>query len=294
MRAAGKQRWRVRKQAALPRIALSAVFAVGLLLAHGLEAQAIKRLILSDGTYQTTTEWKIEGERVNYFSAERGEWEQLPASLVDWKATDRWNADTVKAREEELRQVSGEEMAQRKLEMQNTPQVAPQVDPALRLPSSGGVYLLEQEEGTLELRQVHGRDPDQNRHTTQNLLRQTVIPFASRIDTLELKGQRSLVRAKPGAAIFVDVEDGDGPIAGSKFRIVRLERKDDVRVVAKRSVAMSGQVKMEAVYMPAEARKFSGDWWRLDPARALEPGEYAIVIPEDQQVGLVWDFGIDK
>jgi len=51
---------------------------------------------------------------------------------------------------------------------------------------------------------------------------------------------------------------------------------------------------MEAAYVPAEARKFSGDWWRLEPAKALEPGEYAIVIPEDQQVGLVWDFGIDE
>jgi len=284
----------VRKRGAMTRIVLSAAFAVVLLLAHAAEAQAIKRLILTDGTYQTTTEWKIEGERVNYFSAERGEWEQLPASLVDWKATDRWNADTVKAREKELQQVSGEEVAQRKLEMQNMPQVAPQVDPVLRLPSSGGVYLLEQDAGTLELRQVHGRDPDQNRHATQNLLRQTVIPFASRIDTLELKGRRSPVRAKPGAAIFVDVEDGDGPIAGSKFRIVRLEPRDDVRVVAKQSVALSGQVHMEAAYVPAEARKFSGDWWRLEPAKALEPGEYAIVIPEDQQVGLVWDFGIDE
>jgi hypothetical protein len=294
MRAAGNQSRRVWRQAALARIALSAAFAVILLFAHGAEAQAIKRLILNDGSYQTTTEWKIDGERVNYFSAERGQWEQLPASLVDWKATDRWNADTVKAREEELQQVSGDEVAQRKLEMLNTPQVAPQVDPALRLPSSGGVYLLQQDEGTLELRQVHGRDPDQNRHTTQNLLRQTVIPFAKRIDTLELKGRSSPVRAKPGAAIFVDVEDADGPIAGSRFRIVRLEPKDDARVVAKQSIALSGQVKMEAAYVPAEARMFSGDWWRMEPARALEPGEYAVVIPEDEQVGLVWDFGIDK
>jgi hypothetical protein len=278
----------------IPRAAIFVAFVLVLILAQGAAAQAIKRLILTDGSYQTVSRWTEEGDRVRYFSLERGHWEELPASLVDWKATKEWNAQTAQRQEEELKQVSGEEVVRRKQEMLNNPQVAPESNPSLRLPPSGGVYLLEKREGAVDLVQVHGRDPDQNRHTTLNLFRQTVIPFARRMHTLELQGSASSVRAISPVSIFVDVEDRSGPIAGTEFRIVRLERAGDVRVVAKNSIGLSGHVEMDADYVPVEARKFSGDWWQLVPARVLEPGEYAVIIPEDSQVGLVWDFGIDK
>lgn len=276
------------------RGALCAAFALVFLLAQGAAAQAVKRLILTDGTYQTVTKWSEEGGRVRYFSAERGQWEELPTSLVDWKATEKWNKETAQARDEELKQVSGEEVARRKEEMLNNPQVAPELDPSLRLPPSGGVFLLAQRAGGADLQQVYGTDPDENEHKGLNLFRQTVLPFARRIQTLELKGRKARVQVKTGAAIFVDVDDDKGPIAGTEFRIVRLEPKRDVRVVAKHSIGLTGNAKMEADYVPAEARKFSGDWWRLVPAHELEPGEYAVVIPEDQQLGLVWDFGVEK
>jgi hypothetical protein len=273
---------------------MSAVMALMLLLALGAAAQEIERLILTDGSYQTATEWKVEGERVHYLSAERAQWEELPTSLVDWKATEQWNAETAKAQSEELKQVNGEEVARRKEELQNTPQVAPELDPSLRLPFSGGVFLLEKRDKAAELRQVYGRDPDENRHVSLNVFRQTLNPFARRIQTLELDGSKAQVQVNTGADIFVFVEDGDGPIAGTKFRIVRLESKRDARVVAKQSVSLNGHMTMEAAYVPVEAKTFSGNWWRLVPERELEPGEYALVIPEDQQLGLVWAFGVKR
>src|SRR5215467_13681940 len=50
-------------------------------------AEREKKLVLKDGGFQMVREYQRNGERVRYLSAERGEWEEIPASLVDWVAT---------------------------------------------------------------------------------------------------------------------------------------------------------------------------------------------------------------
>src|SRR5213082_1864333 len=46
-----------------------------------------KKLVLKDGTFQLVRDYRRNGERVRYLSAERGDWEEIPAAVVDWDAT---------------------------------------------------------------------------------------------------------------------------------------------------------------------------------------------------------------
>src|SRR5882762_4317339 len=43
-----------------------------------------KKLVLKDGSFQLVRGYSRNGERVRYLSAERGDWEEIPAAMVDW------------------------------------------------------------------------------------------------------------------------------------------------------------------------------------------------------------------
>jgi len=273
-------------------------------------AQTVKRLILADGSYQAVTEWKVEGERVRYFSAERSEWEELPKVLVDWKATDEWNSAAVKSQAEELKQVTEEEMAAHREAELNTPRVAPTLAPELRLPAEGGVFVLEMRAGKPALQQLQGVNPKENRHETANRLKKSLIPvpLIAQVQTIELQGASAKVRlhstspatspetsSKTRPEIFVDVEDQQGPIAGDSFRVVRLERRRELRVVATTKMGLSGE-NVKQTFVLSRAERFSGNWWKLVLLADLTPGEYAIVIADTggYRSEVAWDFGVDK
>jgi hypothetical protein len=261
-------------------------------------AGAVRRLILTDGSYQAATEWKTVGERVEYYSAERGAWEEVPAALVDWKATEKWNAEAAKSQAEVLKQESGEEIAERKEEQLNTPLVSPKLAPELRLPADGGVFVLEEPAGRVVLQKLAGVKWMEDDHEGSNLAKRTVpTPIAGARRSMELKDGAAKVRVHGASpSIFVDVENDQGAIDGSDFRFVRLTRKKEMRVVAENRIGASGAESSKETFLHSRAEHFSGDWWKVVPLEELTPGEYAIVIDgvKGEESGLVWDFGVDK
>src|SRR6516165_7854541 len=91
-----------------------------------------KKLILKDGTYQVVREYQRNGDRVRYFSTERGDWEEIPAALIDWDATAKDAASADKASEAEVEKIHRSEEAKR--------MDAP-LDIDASLPVAQGVYL---------------------------------------------------------------------------------------------------------------------------------------------------------
>ena len=46
------------------------------------------KLYLKDGGYHIVREYKVEKDRVRFYSIERGDWEEMPLDLIDLKRTE--------------------------------------------------------------------------------------------------------------------------------------------------------------------------------------------------------------
>ena len=74
-------------------------------LSHG------TKLMLKDGNFQLVRSYERNGERVRYFSVERGDWEEIPAAMVDWDATEKARIADEKADAALVKKVQAQEQA---------------------------------------------------------------------------------------------------------------------------------------------------------------------------------------
>ena len=282
----------------IQRISLLAAILIALASTQTWSQQNPKRLIMKDGSYQAATKWEITGERVRYYSAERYDWEEIPKDLVDWPATEKYNADRVGQRDETIKEIARADEADER--------EAPLVVPGLRLPSTGGVFLLDNFKGQPQLAELVQDGSELNKHAGRNILRSAINPIAlSSTQTLELKGEHARVQAHAGQlTIFVNVDttDNSQPAFTQKasdqpnnhYGIVRVETKKDMRIVGKLNVAIYGKASQKETWVPLTTSSL-GDWIKLIPTEPLPPGEYAVVeLLDKKQINLyVWDFGVD-
>lgn len=74
------------------------------------------KLYLKDGGYHMTREYQREGDRIRYFSTERGEWEEIPTELVDLEKTEAERKAKAEGEAQETRALDEEEKAVRALQ----------------------------------------------------------------------------------------------------------------------------------------------------------------------------------
>lgn len=255
--------------------------------------QQSKRLILKDGSYQSVVKYEVQGDRVRYFSAERYEWEELPASLVDWTATQVYE-DKLKSGKLRTETETAQEREDREEEEANSPEIAP----GLRLPGSGGVFLFESYNSKPEAAEIIQNGSEVNESKKKNILRSAINPAAGANQSFELKGPHAKIQAHSGQPVlYVEIDQGPTDIqAGDRFRIVRADAKKDVRVVGNLKVSLTGKTTQQGNFIAVNAEKLGkGEWLKITPAKELAPGEYALVeMLGPQEMNLyVWDFGVN-
>jgi len=284
-----------------------------------LAQDASHRLILKDGSYQLVTRYEIKGDRVHYFSAEREEWEELPASLVDWPATDKYEKDRAAAASApEALQFDKDLEHERELEEAAQPQVAP----GLRLPEDSGVFLLDTFQNEPQLVEVQQTSGDVNRNTKGNILYGAINPIAGLKQAIELEGAHAKVQSHVDVpSLYINVEPIPGQpdrasssgrsqgtaqpqqpqqaeqplVPFDRFRIIRAEVKGNKRILGDVKRAVTGKITQQEHFVPTTIDQVKGVWVKLTPTSSLAPGEYALV----EMVGKegmnldVWDFGVN-
>lgn len=296
------------------RVFASAVFAILILFCcASVFAEAAKRLILKDGSYQSVTKYEVHGDRVRYRSADREEWEELPKNLVDWKATDEFNAGRAKTVESpEASELDKELETDLKAEEARTPEVAP----GLHLPEDGGVVLLDAFKSEPSLIEIPQNGGELNRNVGKNILRGAINPVAGQKQSVELEGVHAAIQAHHGRpVIFIspppddssagvksahdapqgDAKQGEPDQSTQRFRIVRAEERKMARVVGVVKIGITGKVSQEQKFIETTNESMSGGWVKVTPVNDLPPGEYAVV----EMLGkagmnlYVWDFGVN-
>jgi hypothetical protein len=262
--------------------------------------QTAKRLILKDGSYQLVAKYEVEGDRVRYLSAERNEWEEIPNSLVDWAATEKFAKDrSTGAAVPEAVEIEKESAADRAAEDAKLPQVAP----GLRVPSDGSIMLLDTFQGQPQLVELPQSGGELSENAKRGVFR-TAIGGAKQ--NIEIKGLHAKIQAHSALpAIYVNPDQGQDQsptpatpqpeLAWDRFHIVRLQPKQDKRIVGDIKTAMSGKLSQEQNFVPTTAEKLMGGWVKVTPKNELTPGEYAVVevLGKEGMNTYVWDFGVD-
>jgi len=281
------------------------------------------RLILKDGSFQPVRKYELVGDRVRYLSLDRGEWEEMPADLVDWEATRKWERDHATAQEEEpspsmkeAEELDKEEAAERADQRARMPEVAK----GLELPDQDGVFILDTYQGTPELVELPPTDLSLNPKNRHGL--SVLNPLAGQRESLEIDGAHAKVHLHVNdPEIYLSLDSVEEPplkthaftvqtnggkqVANSKhgahspesgFAIVQVDERKAVRLVGAIHVSPTGTITQSEAVIPTKTEVMAGKHWlKLTPAQPLTVGEYALIeilSPSDinQQV---WDFRVD-
>jgi hypothetical protein len=247
------------------------------LLALALTAWAAnQKLYMTDGSYQLVREYKIDGDRVRFYSIERGDWEEIPKELVDLTRTEKEFKQRQAEFEKSAKVFAEEEKAARDLEKE-----------VMRIPQNPGVYWVEGEQAK-SLKQS-----ESSVHTNKGrsvLSRISPIPMVTGRATVEIPNAHSLqIFTNPEPEFYIQLAQAE------RFGIVRLRPKGAVRIVEEVTIVpVSKETVEERDSVEIFQKQMTPDGlYKIWPKQPLPPGEYAVVEFAEGKLNIqVWDFAI--
>jgi hypothetical protein len=261
---------------------------------------------------------------VRYISVERdGDWEELPASLVDWDATKKWERDHTDQSDDaspamrEAAEIDKEESDERQAEKNRMPEVAK----GLELPDQDSVFVLDTYHGTPELVELQPNTLAVDARTHHGLA--VLNPLIAQRAPIELPGNHAKVHlhvSEPVIYLSLNVTDNHDYVLShamtvktgssvdvtngkhgahsvqSGFVIVRVDERQAVRIIGSLKLNRDGTISQTENVIPTNVEVMPGKHWlKVTPAQKLDIGDYALVeILSPQDISeTVWDFRVN-
>jgi len=263
-----------------------------------------KKLILKDGSFQLARSYERNGERVRYYSVERGDWEEIPAAMVDWDATAK--AETAEQSEEDAlaKKIHSQEQA-RKMETVMDVDASLQVAPGVFLPPGEGMFVIDGKSVVL-LEQVGSQVKTDKKQFLKQVL--SPIPIVPSKQNVEIPGTRAKVRVSNAQIEFYLREappdpDRTTPIvkssrpgeSGPEVELVRATVKGNRRQLESIKSLFGQEMDEKRATISIQRWEVAPTVFRFTVSEPIPPGEYALteILPDGMNL-FVWDFGVDS
>jgi hypothetical protein len=263
-----------------------------------------KKLVLKDGSFQLVRSYEKNGDRVKFFSIERGDWEEIPAAMVDWDATAKAEKATAAADDALAAKVHKQEEAQ-KIDTTLDVDASLQVGGGVFLPPGEGMFAVEGK-SVIPIPQV-GSEVKKDR---KNQLKRIVspLPIIPAKQNIELEGKRATLRINSSSPEFYLREiqpdyDQDSALertsrqgtAGPDVELLRATVKGNKRILESVRSFMGQEVGRENKTISIQQWEVAKRVYRYTLSEPLPPGEYALaeLLPGGLNL-FVWDFGVDE
>ena len=238
------------------------------------------KLFMKDGSDQLVREYKVENDRVKFYSLDREEWEEVPLALVDLEKTKA----QIKARADSIRADAAAQDAEDKAERAARKEVA-------SVPQEPGVYLIDERkpapENLTAMKVGESKVVNDKRRSVLRAI--SPVPMVPGKATLELDGPHSSQgTANRSPEFYIRLSDEE------RFGILRLGQHKGNRVVEKLTIQpVIKDITQEPDLVEVFRQQVADGLFKIWPQKPLDPGEYAVVQYSVEKLDMqVWDFFI--
>lgn len=245
-----------------------------------------KKLALKDGSFLLVREYSVEGDRVKYYDLDSSQWQEMPASLVDWDATKKLEAEGAQRDAALLAKVHKQEEERRAdpIDIDASLEAAPGVF----LPPGEGIFVFDGN-AIFPLSQAEIASRLSKEHFVEQVL--VPVPIIPTRHDVSIQGEHAKLRLQGGQLEFyMRTVDGRNP----EMQLIRakvhggkrdIEHVDDL---FKEQAESADTISMQSWEVAKGVHRYT-------LSQPLAPGEYVLAeMVRDQGMSLyVWDFGVD-